>query len=65
MVDRQVEIVIFMTDTRVLKGNGAQIIDAVGGFEYLVDSLIEKRWKYRSLKSRLKGKRYARSKYGL
>ena len=59
MVDRQVEIVVFMTDTRVLKGKGAQVIDAIGGFEFLVDALIEKRWKYRSLKSRLKGKRYA------
>ena len=59
MVDRQVEIAIFMTDTRVLKGNGAQVIDAIGGFEYLVDALIEKRWNYRSLKSRFRGKRYA------
>ena len=59
MVERQVEIVIFMTDTRALKGNGSQVIDVVGGLEFLVDALIERRWKYRSLKTRLKGKRYA------
>lgn len=58
MVDRQVEIVVFMTDTRVLGGKGAEVIDAIGGFEFLVDALIEKRWKYRSLKARIKGKRY-------
>ena len=46
MVDRQVEIVVFMTDTRALKGNGSQVIDVVGGLEFLVDALIEKRWKY-------------------
>tara|TARA_R110001632_G_scaffold224293_3_gene356585 strand:+ start:2269 stop:2991 length:723 start_codon:yes stop_codon:yes gene_type:complete len=59
MVDRQVEIVIFMTDTRALTGNGSQVIDVVGGLEFLVDALIEKRWKYRRLSTRLKGKRYA------
>lgn len=59
MVDRSVEIVIFMTDTRVLKGTGAEVIDAVGGFEFLVDALIEKRWKYRSPLARLRGRRYA------
>jgi hypothetical protein len=36
MVERQVEIVIFMTDTRVLTGVGAEVIDAIGGFEFLV-----------------------------
>lgn len=59
MVDRQVEIVIFMTDTRALTGNGSQVIDVVGGLEFLVDALIEKRWKYRKLSTRLKGKRYS------
>ena len=59
MVDRQVEIVIFMTDTRALTGNGSQVIDVVGGLEFLVDALIEKRWKYRRLSTRFKGKRYA------
>jgi len=59
MVDRQVEIVVFMTDTRALVGNGSQVVDVVGGLEFLVDALIDKRWKYRRLKTRLKGKRYA------
>lgn len=59
MVERQVEMVIFMIDDRVQHGNGADTIDAVGGLEYLVDALIDRRWKYRSLKSRLKGQKYA------
>ncbi len=59
MVERQVEIVIFMMDHRAQAGNGADTIDAVGGLEYLVDALIERRWKYRSLKSRWRGQKYA------
>ena len=59
LVDRQVEYVIFMTDHRVLNGNGSEKIDAVGGFDFLVDALIDKRWSYRRLLTRLKGKRYA------
>ena len=42
-----------------LRGNGSQVIDVVGGLEFLVDALIEKRWSYRRLKTRLKGKRYS------
>jgi len=59
MVERQVEIVIFMMDQRAQGGNGADTIDAVGGLEYLVDALIDRRWKYRSLKSRWRGQKYA------
>ena len=59
MVERQVEIVIFMMDHRAQAGNGADTIDAVGGLEYLVDALIDRRWKYRSLKSRWRGQKYA------
>lgn len=58
MVERQVEIVIFMMDHRAQAGNGADTIDAVGGLEYLVDALIDRRWKYRSLKSRWRGQKY-------
>ena len=46
-------------DDRAQSGNGSDTIDAVGGLEYLVDALIERRWKYRSLKSRWKGQKYA------
>jgi hypothetical protein len=63
LVDRQVEYVIFMTDHRVLnrvKGvSNSDKIDTVGGFDFLADCLIEKRWTYRRLLTRLKGKRYA------
>lgn len=59
MVERQVEIVVFMTDHRVLNGNSGEKIDAAGGLDFLVDSLIERRWKYRSLWSRWKGKKYS------
>jgi len=59
MVDRQVECVVFMTDDRVLTPGGKGYIDAVGGFEFLVDALIDKRWRYRSLRTRLRGRKYA------
>ena len=46
-------------DDRAQNGNGSDTIDAVGGLEYLVDALIDRRWKYRSLRSRWKGQKYA------
>ena len=55
---RQVEIVIFMVDQRGTNGPNSDIIDAVGGLDFLVDSLIERNWKYRSLKTWWKGRKY-------
>jgi|TARA_R100000479_G_C6392190_1_gene205633 hypothetical protein len=59
MVERQVEIVVFMVDHRGKTGANADIIDAVGGLEFLVDALIARDWKYRSLKTWWKGRKYA------
>tara|TARA_R110002020_G_scaffold13139_3_gene47414 strand:+ start:4020 stop:4736 length:717 start_codon:yes stop_codon:yes gene_type:complete len=59
MVDRQVELVIFMIDDRGLKGNNAEKIDVIGGFDYLVDRIMERDWSYRRWKTRWKGKKYA------
>jgi len=59
MVERQVEVVVFMIDDRATKGNNGDLIDAVGGLEFLVDSLIERKWRYRSIKTWFKGKKYA------
>ena len=57
MVDRQVEIVVFMIDERTLKGgNGA--IDCIGGFKFLVDAIVNQRWNYRRMWTRWRGKRY-------
>jgi len=57
MVNRQVEAVIFMFDDRALKG-GRTAIEAIGGFKFLVDALIYRQFRYRNLRSRLKGKKY-------
>jgi len=57
MVNRQVEAVIFMFDDRASVG-GQTTIEAVGGFKYLVDSLIYRQYRYRNLRSRLRGKKY-------
>lgn len=59
MVERQVEIVVFMVDHRGKTGGNADIIDAVGGLEFLVDALIARDWKYRSLKTWWRGRKYA------
>ena len=59
MVERQVEVVVFMIDDRATNGNNGDLIDAVGGLEFLVDSLIERKWRYRSIKTWFKGKKYA------
>jgi GTPase SAR1 family protein len=58
MVSRQCEAVVYMFDDRAFKG-GAEGLEQIAGFKYLVDSLINKRYRYRNLRSRLKGKKYA------
>ena len=58
MVDRQVEGVIYMFDDRAKQG-GSGAVDAVAGFEFLVDAIINRRYRYRRWKTRWKGKRYA------
>jgi hypothetical protein len=57
MVARQVEVVVFMFDQRSMEG-GDGAIQAVGGFKYLVDALIHRQYRYRNLKSWLRGKKY-------
>jgi|TARA_R110000824_G_scaffold79010_6_gene199202 hypothetical protein len=55
MVTRQCEYVIFMFDDRAFN-EGA--IDQIGGFKFLVDSIISRRYRYRNFRSWRKGKRY-------
>jgi len=57
MVDRQCEIVVFMLDERALNGGGGAV-DCIGGFKFLVDAIINQRWNYRRIATRIKGKRY-------
>jgi len=57
MVDRQVEIAVFMLDDRALKG-GVDAVDCIGGFKFFTDAIINQRWNYRRLLTRWKGKRY-------
>ena len=58
MVARQVEVVVYMFDDRAFKG-GTEGLEQIAGFKYLVDALIYRKYRYRNLKSRLKGKKYA------
>ena len=58
MVARQVEGVVYMFDDRAFKG-GTEGLEQIAGFKYLVDALIYRKYRYRNLKSRLKGKKYA------
>lgn len=58
MVARQCEVVVYMFDDRAFKG-GADGLEQVAGFKYLVDALIYRKYRYRNLKSRMKGKKYA------
>ena len=58
MVARQVEVVVYMFDDRAFKG-GAEGLEQIAGFKYLVDALIYRKYRYRNLRSRLKGKKYA------
>ena len=58
MVGRQVEVVAFMFDDRVMQGGDAAI-QAVGGFKYLCDALLHKQYRYRNIKSWFRGKNYS------
>jgi hypothetical protein len=57
MVHRQVEAVMFMFDDRTAQG-GDEAIQGVGGFKYFVDALIHRQYRYRSLKTWWRGKKY-------
>ena len=58
MVARQVEAVVDMFDDRAFKG-GAEGMEQVAGFKYLVDVLVGRNYRYRTLRSRWKGKKYS------
>ena len=58
MVARQCEFIVFMFDDRAFKG-GDEALQQVAGFKYLVDAILYRNYRYRTLKSRLKGKKYA------
>jgi GTPase SAR1 family protein len=58
MVARQVEAVVYMFDERAFKG-GDEALQQIAGFKYLVDCIINRQYRYRNLKSRWKGKKYA------
>jgi len=58
MVDRQVEGALFMYDDRS-KNGGTDAVEAIAGFEYMVDTIINRQYRYRRLRTRFKGKRYA------
>ena len=57
MVSRQVEAVVFVFDDRAIKG-GEEALQQIAGFKYLVDCLVNRSYRYRTLKSRWKGKKY-------
>jgi len=57
MVNRKVEAIIFMFDNRSHDG-GDPAIQAVGGFKYLVDAVLFRQYRYRNIRSWLRGKRY-------
>jgi len=57
MVNRQVEVVVYMFDERALKG-GDEALQQIAGFKYLVDCITNRQYRYRNLKSRWKGKKY-------
>ena len=58
MVGRQVEAVLFVFDDRAIKG-GEEALQQIAGFIFLVDFLISRSYRYRNLKSRWRGKKYA------
>lgn len=58
MVSRQVECVVYIFDDRAFKG-GDEALQQIAGFKYLVDAVLHKQYRYRTLKSRLKGKKYS------
>ena len=57
MVNRQVESVIFLFDHRASIG-GDSAIQAIGGFKYLVDAILHRQYRYRTVRSRIRGKKY-------
>ena len=57
MVNRQVESVIFLFDHRASTG-GDSAIQAIGGFKYLVDAILHRQYRYRTMRSRIRGKKY-------
>ena len=56
MVARQCEYVIYVFDDRAFK-EGA--LDQIGGVKFLVDSIIERNYRYRNWKSWKRGKKYS------
>ena len=58
MVSRQCEYVVFMFDDRAFQG-GADALEQIAGFKYLVDAILFRNYKYRSIKSWWKGKNYS------
>tara|TARA_R100000479_G_C6234838_1_gene146556 strand:- start:162 stop:557 length:396 start_codon:yes stop_codon:yes gene_type:complete len=56
MVTRGVEGVVYMFDDRAFKGEDGG--EQIAGFRFLVDRVIARDYRYRSLWSRLKGRRY-------
>ena len=57
MVTRGVEAIVYMFDDRAFKG-GDDAVQQIAGFRYLVDCLIKREYRYRSLWSRFRGKKY-------
>ena len=47
-----------MFDERAFKG-GDEALQQIAGFKYLVDCIINRQYRYRTLRSRWKGKKYA------
>jgi len=58
MVNRNVEAVVYMFDDRAWQG-GDEALTQIGGFKYLVDCIINRQYRYRGLRSRMRGKKYA------
>ena len=58
MVARQVEVVVYMFDDRAFRG-GPEGMEQVAGLKFLVDALINRTYRYRTMRSRWKGKKYS------
>tara|TARA_R110000751_G_scaffold82534_2_gene166055 strand:- start:4440 stop:5165 length:726 start_codon:yes stop_codon:yes gene_type:complete len=57
MVNRNVECVVYVFDDRAFKG-GDEALQQIAGFKYLVDAVLHRQYRYRTLKSRWRGKKY-------
>lgn len=57
MVTRSCEAVVYMFDDRAFKG-GDDGLQQIAGFRYLVDCLIKRDYRYRSMWARMKGRKY-------